>query len=232
MMKKRLFALFLLAAVCLCGTVSAETADENAYDRPIFFRGIEWGSSYGTIMENYPEKESSAWEPKGFGAMFFEEEAGHYGEIGFTQNTRIPDGETVGGYNPNTVRLYFVYTAGEDGLLAKDHDHAALCCAEYELDFRSQKEDFDAALEDLTNKLTMLYGEVDSKPTTGYGTRAVWKGADGTLVSLFTRRGSYLNGGNYYELYIRYASEKVMASLLQDAKTALDREFSTITDGL
>ena len=67
--------------------------------------------------------------------------------------------------------LNFVYTPDETGRLIKDKDHAVLCLAEYEFDFESKKESYDAALEDLTNKLTLLYGDIDNQPSSGYGTR-------------------------------------------------------------
>ena len=95
----------------------------------------------------------------------------------------------------------------------------------------SRQQSYDAALEDLTNKLTLLYGDIDNQPSSGYGTRALWKGAEGTLVSLNCRKGYYLNGGNYYRININYSFEG-METLLQDAKKALDMEFSFITDGL
>ena len=226
-MKKISFVVLLFVFVCLCGLVTAEAV----YEKPILFRGIEWGTSYNEVVETYPNKNQNEWEPGGIEAIFYGGEATHYGKVGFRIRSGLPQGVTVAGYDVNDIYLNFVYTPDETGRLTKDKDHAVLCLAEYEFDFGSKKESYDAALEDLTNKLTLLFGDSDNQPSSGYGTRAVWKGAEGTLVSLNCRRGSYLNGGYYYRIYINYSFEG-METLLQDAKKALDMEFSFITDGL
>ena len=226
-MKRRLFALLLVLSVCLCACACAESASE----KPILFRGIQWGTPYQEVMESYKVGTTSIWKPDGINAMFFGEEAKHYGELGIQVTSDVPDKEKVAGYNVEDVVFNFCYTPDESGLLAKDTDHAVLCFAKYKLDFNSKKDDYDAALEDLTAKLSRLYGDIDSQPSSAYGSRAVWKGAEGTLVSLYTYRGSYLNGGNYYVIEIRYSFEG-METLLEDAKKAEDLEFSTLTDGL
>ncbi len=41
-MKKISFAVLLFVFVCLCGVMTTEAV----YEKPILFRGIEWGTSY------------------------------------------------------------------------------------------------------------------------------------------------------------------------------------------
>ena len=181
-MKKIPFAvLFIL--VCLCGFVTAEAV----YEKPILFREIEWGTSYNEVVETYPNKNQNEWEPGGIDAIFYGGEAAHYGKVGFRIRSGLPQGVTVAGYDVRDIYLNFVYTPDETGRLIQDKDHAVLCLAEYEFDFESKKESYDAALEDLTNKLTLLYGDIDNQPSSGYGTRAVWKGAYFSIFELQKR---------------------------------------------
>ena len=133
------------------------------------------------------------------------------------------------GYEVDGVSFYFVYTPDETGQLSKDKDQAVLCLAEYEIYFGYDEEYFEESLVDLMNKLTLVYGDVDKRPTSEYnGTNAVWKGAEDTLVSLFCEGNWHLLTGDWWHrIYIRYASGS-MDTLLQAAKSA----ESKITDGL
>ena len=51
-MKKISFAVLLFVLVCLCGVMTADAI----YEKPILFRGIEWGTSYNELVETYPNK--------------------------------------------------------------------------------------------------------------------------------------------------------------------------------
>ena len=159
-MKKISFAVLLFGFVCLCGVVTAEAV----YEKPILFRGIEWGTSYNELVETYPNKNENEWEPGGIDAIFYGGEAAHYGKVGFRIRSGLPQGVTVAGYDVNDIYLNFVYTPDETGRLAKDKDHAVLCLAEYEFDFGSKKESYDAALEDLTNNLLFYMGILTISP--------------------------------------------------------------------
>lgn len=229
-MKKTTLLLSLMLIICWSSSAFAE----SIYEKPILFRGIEWGTPYNEVVESYENKGETVWKPDGLDADFFNGQAKHYGEVGFAMRSGLPEGETVAGYEVDYydgVHFNFVYTPDETGRLSEDKDHAVLCFASYMFDFGGKIEEYNAALEDLTNKLTLLYGDIDSEPSAGYGNRAVWKGAEGTLVSLYCNRGSYLNGGYYYRIFIQYSFEG-MEDLLQDAKAALDKDFASITDGL
>ncbi len=65
-MKKISFVVLLFVFVCLCGLVTAEAV----YEKPILFRGIEWGTSYNEVVETYPNKNQNEWEPGGIDAFF------------------------------------------------------------------------------------------------------------------------------------------------------------------
>lgn len=229
---KRLMGILLLVA--MLALIPAAIAEDSPAE-PILFRGIAWGTPYGEIFDEsgYTSSRDWAWEPKGLDALFFEGGGTYYGEVGFGVESHLPQGEKVAGYSVDEIRFFFIYTPDEDGSLSDDKASAVLCFAEYDLDFGKDKVSYDAAFEDLTNKLTRLYGDIDSEPTSAaYGTKAVWRGGEGTLVSLYSRRITYLNSSDPgYELQIHYATE-AMDTWLQQAKEALDREFSTLTDGL
>ena len=85
----------------------------------------------------------------------------------------------------------------------------------------------DAARADLTQKLISIYGDYDLE-TSPQNVYRLWYGAEGTMVSL---KKHWSHSGNDYYVTIRYSYEDG-ETLLQNARSAIDHEFSLITTGL
>ena len=84
-----------------------------------------------------------------------------------------------------------------------------------------------AAYEDLTQKLTSLYGDADYSRgdiTQDKDSVTAWYGAEGTMVSLEYSTSSY-------RIYIHYGFLGG-DQLLMDAQAAVDRARANNTDGL
>ncbi len=108
--------------------------------------------------------------------------------------------------------MEFVYLPGEDGSLIRNHDNSALISAKYCL----TPSDPDAAFDDLTKKMTELYGEMVRENKEKEDTFRIWEGTNGTMVTL--QRGKYIIEDN--GVFIRYT--------FQGADTLLDQAHEAV----
>ena len=223
-MKKMIFVLCFVIVFC-CGVAAAE----DIYEKPILFRGIQWGETYDNFIQIFPEgKEKWNFYPykSGVNCLFLDkcEDGSQYNELGFGMTNRIgefPEND-VAGYSMNYIKSYFLYEPDENGMLVRDHEHGRFCAAFYSLKFNDD-ESTAAAWDDLTAKLTRLYGDVDE--TASEKKINVWRGADGTMVVLGVKKAT-----NPF-IEIRYSFEG-MDELIQNAQAAVEHEFSLLTNGL
>lgn len=213
----------LLVAVLLAMTAVSTLAEHG---EPILFRGIVWGSSYAEIAESVElEKLSTFSFSESVGTALGMETTldtpRDEGLVGIAEFSRpYPE---VAGYQTVDVELHFVYLPDENGELAKDEEHTALYHAYYTI----EPADRVAAYEDLTQKLTSLYGDADYSRgdiTQDKDSVTAWYGAEGTMVSLEYSTSSY-------RIYIHYGFLGG-DQLLMDAQAAVDRARANNTDGL
>lgn len=235
-MKKLSFVLALV--LVLLGCVPAFASD--VYSEPITFRGIPWASTLQEVRDGldgadiHPSMDFNFWCPMIDHLYQTAQMSDNYvkGEVGFliiASNSAFGNLK-VAGYEPSVINLWFVYTADETGALAKNAAHSAFYSADYEID----PADPEFAYNDLTEKLTSLYGDIDferqEKSIINY-TQRVWYGADGTMVSL--TKEDYNSGSCY--IHIGYGAESGF-DLVKDAvaasKVAERNSVGSSTDGL
>ena len=228
-MKKLAAILLALILTLACTAALAETTDQ-----PILFRGIPWGISYeelsGQVALTGLEESFVTLSTKYLIERNDDEDP--YSGTYFTVYADYTDeGEDaigdVAGYELCYARLFFARTLDGDGNVAKDEAHTALYGATYEVYAQpvdpAVEKTPSQALEDLRAKLTSLYGEPEIT-----GKRSVWRGAEGTLLSLFPDG----NSSNYIHIY--YASETgdVLLDACLAAETAVEDAFAANTNGL
>ncbi len=232
---KKLFVSMLIVIMLILG-FNIVWADE--YEKPILFRGIEWGSKYGDALKALPEgvrmyglQDREYWYS--VDEQLFDESKWKYkGILGcytYAMSSSL-EGAKVAGYQIDQLYLYFTYLPDDNGLLVKDENHTALVYGMYKL----EPKDVETVYSDLITKLTSLYGDVDvsqtKSPYISY-TQNAWKGADGTIVSLV--KEDYPSGPHY--IWIRYSFEGAN-TLIDNAYEALVLEESinsaSDTDGL
>lgn len=237
-MTKKMLTL-VLALTMLLGIVVSAHADEE-YGEPILFRGAAWGASYPDVLKVLPDGVKMRdldikeyWYPM----LDMMNEGNSYGnqvkaEIGCYSYARSSSlkGVKVAGYEIEQLYLYFIFVPDESEKLIKDEAHTAFISGQYKI----EPKDPDAVFDDLVSKLTSLYGDVDIEESkTGIIDKkmALWKGADGTMVSVF--RQDYSSGT--HEIYIKYGS-LVGDELIKNAYDAAVREenegAASNTDGL
>ena len=223
----------LAAAVCaLVLLFSASVSFAEASEKEILFRGFPWGVSYTEFTEALSERESGALQHTIWGydfdyRMLGTGSNGGCDDIGFYVKTYLPSGERVAGYPVKCIYASFVYPAGEDGFLVREKENASLIEADYYIDIYGAEEQ-DLAFEDLTQKLTRLYGDCDYQSEGNSNQHSVWYGANGTMVTLVDNSS---HNGNTYTIEIRYSSEGAK-ELREQAQAAYDYEFSLNTEGL
>lgn len=203
-MRKLLLVLLVLAMIIPSTSISES-------DKAILFRGLEWGTSYQESLKAFPE--SFPFQgPKDFDYWHYPtEELFHDGlkiDTNFREylgcysysSEKYYDSFEVAGYPVKELSMHYAYLPGEDGLLVRDIDHAVFIKAYYIL----TPKDAVTAFEDLTNKMTDLYGEMKQETTEGSSiiyTFRVWDGKDGTMVAVEFE--DYQTSGSKY-IYIRY----------------------------
>ena len=208
-MTRKLLTL-VLSLLLILGAFSYAMADEE-HSEPILFRGASWGSNYSDVQIVLPDGVKMRdldireyWYPM----MDMMYDGSGYGnqvkaEIGCYAYARTSSlkGIKVAGYEIEQIYLYFVFVPDETGKLVKDPAHTAFISGQYKI----EPKDPDAVFDDLVTKLSSLYGDVDVEESSeGIIDRkmALWKGADGTMVSIFKQ--DYSSGT--HEIYIKYGT--------------------------
>lgn len=212
--------------------------DVEAYTEEIRFRDIEWGTSLDQArtflpegISLYPPREDSAFSVEK--AMYDEGDGYYNGHVCcfVTADSSSLDGFQVAGYDVAGLHMRFAFLPDEiNGMLNKNEKNTALYYAYYELN----PKDPDAVYQDLLNKLTSLYGDVDITKSSGYSIKSTyntWFGANRTLVTL--QKDDYSSGSHV--IYIKY-SFLDGNKLLQKAHDALvleeSQKASSNVDGL
>lgn len=193
--------------------VLASTSALAQYDKPILFRGVEWGVTHNEAVKSLPA-ELNWWALDVSSSVYpvehalYDEGRDYFnGEVGGYVSPRSSSigkaNLTVAGYAVDDVTLRYAFIPNADGTLSKSSDTAKLYYAYYKLD----PKDPDAAYADLTTKLTTLYGDPDrsftKSPYISYE-YTIWYGADDTVLCL--EREDYPSGSHY--IYIKYATLK------------------------
>ena len=133
----------------------------------------------------------------------------------------------VAGYKPNWILLVFAAKPDANGYMPVDEAGNIIADPQrtllYTAFYGFKVDDQDAAFEDLTHKLTLVYGDVDMTVEDVN----VWYGADGTMVSV-KKDGGWSNGTN---IFITYGCAEGDQWLL-DAQAAVDRDFAEDVEGL
>lgn len=212
-MKKRTILTMALAA-SLLSTVPVSAAT----DKEILFRDIPWGTNYTDITNILPDFD---WNTMSYENMrtypvqeVLTDDDGKF-DVFVNGNINMiaypfTDGNTeVAGYTTSDIELYFAYTP-VDGQLQQEDSLTALYGARYIFDPQNLQSMYD----DLTSKLSSLYGEPDDvtndKDWLGLKyTHTWWHGANDTVVVLHSLDSSEDETDLYEdELWIAYAWEK------------------------
>lgn len=211
-MKRLLTALIAMALLVTIAPVAMAEHSE-----PILFRGIPWGSlrtdvvselpkpsstsgpthqKYGTNIEKYVYGISEKLRNSENNATFTEELSYNDKSIGYK-------GMYVAGYKVERIGLAYVYSLDSDGHPDVNFDNGRLYLACYCISPTNN----EATHKDLVNKLTKLYGDPDYNKSetskTKNDTHTVWKGRDGTSVSL-----NLYESKEYSVIYIKYATQE------------------------
>ena len=227
-MKKITAVLLWLAFLLSCCVCTAEAGEA----KPILFRGIPWGLSCVEVSEQLKlEKDLRIGNDTYTVSYFTDGETDKaYKDKEYTLYTYIQKDEKeaigeIAGYALYMGIIYFSRVLQADGSVGRGAENTVFYAARYELGSPVNpdiKKSVDQRREDLTAKLTSLYGEPDA----GHA-NPVWHGAEGTLVAL-----QYVPKNASF--YISYVSESgdAMFKLLLDAENAREEAFSGNTDGL
>ena len=217
----------LMTILVVCMLFSNAFAEENSTS-PILFRNIPWGSSMQTVLRSFDGLSFS--EPRDDYAGTVNHYIYENSDIRYTDYVctkvyaRQLNGMMVAGYELSNLYLYFAYTPDETRTLPKDENHTAFTMGEYKI----VPKDLSFVMNDLMQKLSRLYGEPVDHKTTGWSITHdiyVWRGADGTVVSLIGE--NYSSGSTY--IYIRYSFDGAN-EYYQNAMDALAYEEMLNTD--
>ena len=206
-------------------------SNQDAAEKAILFRGIPWGSSYTEIEKDV--KLDHYWtftliervaKAMGFEKLTAQDKDLMPLDVGLVAQAEysrpLPE---VAGYKTEAVILQFVYVPDENGALVEDKEHTALYHAYYTI----EPADRAGAYEDLTNKLSSLYGGIDLSSGDFHEDEncvRVWFGGEGTIVSLEYSISSR-------RIYIHYGFAGG-DDLLENAQEAINRSRAGDIGGL
>lgn len=188
-----------LALICVLLFACCTAALADAYEKPILFRGIPWGSAFTEAKDKLPadlhiyrgtkdtwykiddslfmtQEENALYSGENLGASYYADSA----------SIRKAGGVKVAGYAIKQLYMYFICRANEKGTLATDDGQNSLIYAAYYFDVQQT----DAVYADLLTKLTSLYGDVDLTREQDGTLQNLWYGAEGTMVALINAKGS------------------------------------------
>ena len=207
-MRKRIIPFMLLASLLLSISASAveSTESEVTEAKTITFRGFDWlstradveaalavdGISDGAWMSDrhaidWPEGDYEwAGRPRG--------ETSRLKEAGWSA---MYSGVTAGGYAPSYTYAYFMYPVLPDGTLQVSEGDELLYLGIYEYD-KNDFENLEAVFNDLTAKLSSLYGECTVKNDEDFN-RNIWTDAEGNKAIL-----AYYTSNKYPRVKLAY----------------------------
>ncbi len=210
----------LLLSLLICILFAAPALAET--EKEILFRGMEWGGPYGKHIEAFPpdisfvkEESNNEYKPTELLKDYSGNLQSYKNEnLGFYISCKNGTLE-VAGFPVESVILSYIYKTDENGLLIRDVENACFTDAMYYIDIEHDK----LAFEDITEKLTTLYGEPDYEYTYNiiqFYDFKVWYGANGTMVGL-----QYYSGiMDTSDLTIRYTF-KGADNLVEEAHQAV-----------
>ena len=204
----------------ICSSVTADPADEM-----ILFRNTPWGITYEDSKELFDLIEPAYGWNETFASRFLGLSNSRSGKdhLGIYQFGALSN-EKVAGYNISQIQLFYAYSVDQDGFRDTEKESAKLCIAGYVIDEKDTQT--ETIREDLKNKLSLRYGDVDDSNETEH--YYVWYGAEGTKVSLWAQHSW---GGSNRKIYINY-SYTGCEELLDAAEKAIEYEFSVNIEGL
>lgn len=174
----------VLATMLSVCTVSAD------YDKEITFRDIPWGTDVESSINDMDVGDFEIKDYDGYAPSLTDwliyvslDDQPFFNGIGLFATCNMPKVD-LAGYKLKGITTYYFYDFASDDA-TKTNDKTKLYAATYNLYFDNVNDAYD----DLTNKLTSLYGKYDifdSRDNIMGGTCAwaVWKGANDTCVSL------------------------------------------------
>ena len=229
---KRIIALIVTVILIMPMTFAAGESDKE-----IVFRDTPWGISFteatelfseyrlygstGEMMKFYPivQLYSDTYDTKN---------APEYHDINIIGNGWNHE-FTVAGYTTSGIRLHFAYKV-IDGVITHEESDSMMYGAQYLF----EPADAEAMVNDLTTKLSSLYGDIDDN-----GTRNlngiwdfkwwIWKGANNTAVSL-TWKTSEEYKDEVWISYFTYDGDKWLYEASDGEKERLIREEKSGAD--
>jgi hypothetical protein len=221
-MRKQIVPIILSASLLFAFSVLAE---EPAETKPITFRGIEWLSSRTDPEAALADEqiEDRAYMSDRHSIDWPEGSYEWYGSS-HKDTLRIEDGGwcgmysgvTVGGYAPSYSYAYYIYPVLPDGSLNKSDESAQLYLGLYDYE-GGDFENIDAVFDDLSTKLSSLYGECSENNDDDYK-RKMWTDSDGNKVILINRISN-----KYPRVKLLYESGRA-DELLTDVEEAINKE--------
>lgn len=230
-MKKKVFILLLASTITALSTFtvnatteSQTTTDSSSESSTISFRSIPWWTSKSevekTLVSDGAEIQQAA----------FEDHILRMSGIDFSNTTsgndRVDGGGIVGrysgigvaGYTPTDTQACYIYTLNEDGSINKDKDSAQFYFGWYTFDSNDYV-DGESVYNDLSQKLTSLYGTGESNDESDYFTTITWHDANSNQIRLL------LGGKNKDYKYVTLGYMAADAdSRLNEMQAALDAE--------
>ena len=176
----------------------------------IYFRDIEWGLPYDKVVEQIPANRWFLFDSDY--ASPVKDDLIDTRNIAYTDYVRgytySKTDISVAGYPVDLIRIWFVYTSDDSGILQQDKEHTVFYEAEYVLKVK----DISGVYEDLTEKLTSLYGAADEQGMIQHYAYAsdkytLWGGSNDAMVALKTDSNSdkiritygWLKGNDYLD---------------------------------
>lgn len=214
-------AILCLLLVCILFPLCPAFADD-VYPEPILFRDIPWGTPANQALRALPEGakiplyvRNERWHRTESWLLTGEKSKDDYqGEIGcycYVTSATI-DKVRFEGYQASDLYMYFLYGFDDEGKVTHSLKKTSLIRGAYYIEPEKPAE----AFADLTEKLTVLYGDVDGHQTltdkSSYE-QYIWKGAEGTVVSLVLKEDSK----GRYRIMVKYTyldADKDMETIL------------------
>ena len=223
---KRLLCLVMV--LLLVGSVAL--AGEE-YSEEILFRSTPWGTSYteadklfpeyglytmtGEMMKFYPTMEL-------YTGSYSRDVSPEYHDINIIGESWNNEFD-VAGYKTSNVELMFAYTV-IDGVITHEESDSKMYGARYEF----EPADAKAVADDLTAKLSSLYGDIDE---TGRDDGLfynyewwIWKGANNTAVALTYKDDKDSEKDEVWISYFTYDGDKWLFEASDGEKERLLRE--------
>lgn len=207
--------------------------DEATYDalfegaeNLILFRGIKWYTSKRETEQKLYSEGASSHGILGSSENLYRMSATDYSSVTMGSD-RVDEGGyrgwyagiSVAGYNVDDTYACYVYPI-QDGKIIHDDELAELYFGWYT--FKNEYADHQAIYDDLSTKLTSIYGEGDID-STKYHTTTTWKDIQGNYIRLLINADKdYVTLG-----YMAADGENrldAMAKALQDEQATIEKE--------